>query len=74
MTDTKSLSSGYNAEEKQVFHDAVVAGPDADNVGGAPVEHNSPLGRQVGSFTVIAINVSMMIGTGICKCLFSVSS
>jgi hypothetical protein len=67
MTDTKSLNSLYNSDEKNVYRDVVVAASHAENVGGAPLEINSPLGRHVGSFTVVAINVSMMIGTGICK-------
>lgn len=32
---------------------------------GAPVEVNSPLGYNVGPVTIICLNVSMMIGTGI---------
>lgn len=32
---------------------------------GAPVEVNSPLGYNVGPVTIIFLNVSMMIGTGI---------
>ncbi|KAF5683843.1 high-affinity methionine permease [Fusarium denticulatum] len=32
---------------------------------GAPVEHESPLGYDVGPFTIVLINVTMMIGTGI---------
>lgn len=32
---------------------------------GAPVEHNSPLGYSVGPVTIVLINVTMMIGTGI---------
>lgn len=32
---------------------------------GAPVEHDSPLGYDVGPFTIVLINVTMMIGTGI---------
>ncbi|SPO06501.1 related to high affinity methionine permease [Cephalotrichum gorgonifer] len=32
---------------------------------GAPVESNSPLGYNIGSITVIFLNINMMIGTGI---------
>ncbi|KAM0430356.1 hypothetical protein ACHAQK_010687 [Fusarium lateritium] len=32
---------------------------------GAPVENESPLGYDVGPFTIVLINVTMMIGTGI---------
>lgn len=32
---------------------------------GAPVEHESPLGYDVGPLTIVLINVTMMIGTGI---------
>ena len=68
MADTKSLTSLYDSDDKGAFRDEIVAAPHAENVGGAPLEANSPLGRHVGSFSVVAINVSMMIGTGICAC------
>jgi hypothetical protein len=32
---------------------------------GAPVESNSPLGYTVSSFTILFLNINMMIGTGI---------
>lgn len=32
---------------------------------GAPVELNSPLGYSVGPVTIVLLNVTMMIGTGI---------
>lgn len=32
---------------------------------GAPVESNSPLGYAVGPITILLMNISMMIGTGI---------
>jgi hypothetical protein len=70
MADSKSLNSFFRSEDKEAFCDEVVAGVHAENVGGAPVEVNSPLGRQVGSFTVTTVNISMMIGTGICKSLW----
>jgi hypothetical protein len=34
-------------------------------VSGAPVEINSPLGYSVGPITLLFLNISMMIGTGI---------
>lgn len=42
---------------------------------GAPVEHNSPLGYSVGPVTIVLLNVTMMIGTGIYstrKCLLRI--
>lgn len=32
---------------------------------GAPVESSSPMGYSVNSFTILFLNISMMIGTGI---------
>jgi hypothetical protein len=32
---------------------------------GAPVETNSPLGYSVGGFTIVFLNLSKMVGTGI---------
>lgn len=34
-------------------------------VSGAPVERESPLGYQVGKFTIIFLNIGTMIGTGV---------
>jgi hypothetical protein len=64
-----SRNSVSKSDEKSPISDGVFAhevGVDSsvDNAGGAPTEHLSPLGKQVGSFTVIGINISMMIGTG----------
>ncbi|KIW12680.1 hypothetical protein PV08_09958 [Exophiala spinifera] len=39
--------------------------PSYQEVSGAPVEANSPLGYSVGRITVVFLNISMMIGTGI---------
>ena len=41
------------------------SGPSYQEVSGAPVEVNSPLGYSVGPITVLFLNISMMIGTGI---------
>ncbi|KAG5358983.1 High-affinity methionine permease [Yarrowia sp. E02] len=37
----------------------------SDSIIGAPEEEESPLGQHVGKFTVVALNFSQMIGTGI---------
>lgn len=39
--------------------------PTYQEVTGAPVEVDSPLGYDVGPVTIIFLNVSMMIGTGV---------
>ena len=39
--------------------------PSYQETSGAPVEHNSPLGYNVGWFTIIFLNVGQMIGTGV---------
>lgn len=39
--------------------------PAYQEAGGAPVEVNSPLGYSVGPVTIIFLNVSKMIGTGV---------
>lgn len=39
--------------------------PSYQEISGAPVETNSPLGYSVGRITVVFLNISMMIGTGV---------
>ena len=39
--------------------------PSYQEISGAPVERNSPLGYNVGWFTIIFLNIGQMIGTGI---------
>ena len=39
--------------------------PSYQEISGAPVERNSPLGYNVGWFTIIFLNVGEMIGTGV---------
>jgi hypothetical protein len=39
--------------------------PSYQEASGAPVEKHSPLGYSVGPVTIIFLNVSMMIGTGV---------
>ena len=39
--------------------------PSYQEASGAPVETNSPLGYFVGPVTVVFLNISMMIGTGV---------
>lgn len=41
------------------------SGPTYQEATGAPVEVNSPLGYSVGPVTIICLNISMMVGTGI---------
>jgi hypothetical protein len=39
--------------------------PSYQEATGAPVETNSPLGYNVGAITIIFLNISKMIGTGV---------
>jgi hypothetical protein len=39
--------------------------PSYQEATGAPVEVNSPLGYEVGAITIIFLNISKMIGTGV---------
>ena len=41
------------------------SGPSYQEISGAPVEHSSPLGYNVGWFTIIFLNIGQMIGTGV---------
>ena len=41
------------------------APPTYQEANGAPIETSSPLGYGMGAFTIIFININMMIGTGI---------
>lgn len=56
-SSTESINSIHVSE---VRHDS-----NSDSIIGAPEEEESPLGQHVGKFTVIALNFSQMIGTGI---------
>lgn len=42
-----------------------VSGETYQEASGAPVEKASPMGYSVNSFTILFLNISMMIGTGI---------
>ncbi|KAL7412946.1 high affinity methionine permease [Mrakia frigida] len=61
--DTKTSEKG----EQGVIPIVQVNTLDSDhkNQGGAAVEETSPLGQQFGAFSVICLNLSMMIGTGV---------
>lgn len=48
-----------------VGHAGNDSGPTYQEATGAPVEVDSPLGYDVGPVTIIFLNVSMMIGTGV---------
>lgn len=41
------------------------APPTFQEASGAPVESESPMGYSVNSFTILFLNINMMIGTGI---------
>jgi len=41
------------------------SGPSYQEASGAPVETNSPLGYAVGALTVLFLNFSKMVGTGV---------
>lgn len=41
------------------------AGATYQDATGAPVERESPMGYSVNSFTILFLNISMMVGTGI---------
>lgn len=67
----RKLSHSSDEKSSGLYGVEIIAGSRAENVGGAPVEQESPMGRQVGALTVIALNISMMIGTGICESFVS---
>ncbi|KUI59641.1 High-affinity methionine permease [Cytospora mali] len=71
----RSAAQGVTGEEQevsdgslhyvQVDHAGNGSGPTYQEASGAPVEVNSPLGYDVGPVTIIFLNISMMIGTGV---------
>jgi hypothetical protein len=63
QSDTSSLSSGDLQYTAQAGANSSV--PTYQEASGAPVEVNSPLGYSVGWITVIFLNLSKMIGTGV---------
>ena len=53
------------------------SGPSYQEISGAPVERSSPLGYNVGWFTIIFLNIGQMIGTGVFStraCFLAVTS
>lgn len=75
---TKSVPSVLGSEKREFVlrGDVAFVGEQGHNgaaatyqtVDGAPVEKESPLGYNVGWWTALFLNVSTMIGTGICEC------
>jgi hypothetical protein len=63
QSDASSLSSGDLQYTAQAGANSSV--PTYQEASGAPVEVNSPLGYSVGWITVIFLNLSKMIGTGV---------
>lgn len=61
--DASSLSSGDLQYTAQAGANSSV--PTYQEASGAPVEINSPLGYSVGWITVVFLNLSKMIGTGV---------
>lgn len=73
--ETQGASTGISHGQPEFIGDGDVkyaveqsgnnSGPSYQDVSGAPVEVKSPLGYSVGGITILFLNVSMMIGTGI---------
>jgi len=68
-------SLGHSSSEDSVVSDGSLkytlekggndSKPSYQEISGAPVERESPLGYQVGKFTIIFLNIGTMIGTGV---------
>jgi len=66
MIPSEETRSGFSiSEEDAVVADGLSLDSDAKNAGGAPVESESPMGSQVGWWTIVFLNLSGTIGTGI---------
>jgi hypothetical protein len=69
VATTNSLNDGHISDGSSLQYIAEKGGNDApptyQEASGAPVESRSPLGYHVGAISIYALNVSMMIGTGI---------
>lgn len=72
----RDVDQGVTVEEEPEVSDGSLTYVQVDQAGngsaqtyqeatGAPVEVNSPLGYDVGPVTIIFLNISMMIGTGV---------
>ncbi|KAG9015340.1 hypothetical protein FRB93_013040 [Tulasnella sp. JGI-2019a] len=48
-----------------VFTNGVALDATRKNAGGAPIEESSPMGHEIGWWSIVLLNLSMMIGTGI---------
>ncbi|KAG8931776.1 hypothetical protein FRC02_002183 [Tulasnella sp. 418] len=58
-------SASSSDEDVGVITNGVELDSAHQNVGGAPIEDQSPMGNQIGWWSIIFLNTSMMIGTGI---------
>ncbi len=54
-----------SADSNVVLADNLSLDEEHRNLGGAPIEDSSPMGKDVGWWTAVFLNFSQMIGTGI---------
>jgi amino acid permease len=67
MTTSVNESSmeNHSHQDKIPAEKNITLEGDKENPGGAPVESESPLGKQIGWWTIVFLNLSGTIGTGI---------
>jgi amino acid permease len=61
--DTRSYFS--SSDDEVILADGVDLDHKHKNAGGAPIEDESPMGKELGWWSIVFLNISMMIGTGI---------
>lgn len=64
MTAVDSRSR-FSADDDNVITNGAPLDATQKNSGGAPIEKSSPMGSEIGWWSIVLLNMSMMIGTGI---------
>lgn len=57
--------SRFSVDSDMIFTHGVALDAAHKNAGGAPIEDESPMGKEIGWWSIVLINTSSMIGTGI---------
>ncbi|KAG8905986.1 hypothetical protein FRB99_007843 [Tulasnella sp. 403] len=64
MTAVESQSR-FSIDSEMIFTHGIALDAAHKNAGGAPVEDESPMGKEMGWWSLVLLNFSIMIGTGI---------
>ena len=57
--------SRFSADSDMIFTRGISLDAAHKNAGGAPIEDESPMGKEIGWWSIVLLNLSSIIGTGI---------